>query len=99
MLKRFTLFDLVSSPNITRAARFCSLRILVKLSAGQFVQIYDNKCSLVLKRLHTLPAEVSRKIEETSARRVAPAMTAPATCMTFLNAMQIHTHAMGGTVP
>ena len=25
--------------------------------------------------------------------------TAPATCMTFLNAMQIHTHAVGSTVP
>ena len=41
MLKRFTLFDLVSAPKITQAARFCSLRILVKLSAEQFDQIVD----------------------------------------------------------
>ena len=41
LLKRFTLFDLVSAPKITRAARFCSLRILVKLSAEQFDQIVD----------------------------------------------------------
>ena len=39
LLKRFTLFDLVSAPKITRAAGFCSLRILVKLSAEQFHQI------------------------------------------------------------
>ena len=25
--------------------------------------------------------------------------TAPSTCTTYLNAMQIHTHAVGGTVP
>ena len=41
MLKRFTLFDLVSAPKITRAARFRSLRILVKLSAEHFDQIDD----------------------------------------------------------
>ena len=39
--KRFKLFDPVSAPNITRAARFCSLRILVKLSAEQLDQIVD----------------------------------------------------------
>ena len=32
------LFDLVSAPKITRAARFCSLRILSKLSALKFSQ-------------------------------------------------------------
>ena len=35
------LFDLVSAPKITRAARFCSLRTLVKLFAEQFDQIVD----------------------------------------------------------
>ena len=40
-LKRFTLFDPVSAPKIIRAVRFCTLRILVKLSAEQFYQIVD----------------------------------------------------------
>ena len=94
MLYGSTIWSTCSADNLSRILKLQKRAARVILGANK----RSNSVNL-FNKLGWLPFYDEAKVNKCSLVLKPFKETAPATCMTFLNAMQIYTHAVGGTVP
>ena len=94
MLYGSTIWSNCSADNLTRILKLQKRAARVILGTDT-----RSKSVNLFNKLGWLPFYDEAKVNKCSLVLNASKETAPATRMTFLNATQIYTHAVGGTVP